>query len=446
MASEKWAETSHVIDDQSSFKIHPTRQRLTAKRRDLLEDAPKLANTDVVYRLSIHRRRDKGSPNQLLQDSYIKQDVPFDIQICADLPPKRRNSAHGDGSPPPQAHRSSTILEIVTHVVDARYCANQGQGRRGLRVPAPAPVLSDLRLTRVLRHELVIHSHYLKDVLHDLVEYYPDAPNWQSQSPVVLVGPFQVLMHHYQDIETWIGAHEKPAVEPDLGHSTAAIQLEHMRVLKRFLHDRFEDNIRPAIVLLSTANPKVEFDMLWYLFRPGTDVYIQTSEGIAVCVVQSVRSDATDDDKLPRRWFLDCWRMATDGARVARVQCIGTLARYAGSRDAITLPICPTDIWDAHDDGARRAKIVERNTIYFEALQKGSLHVQYDGPDLTDGRPVGRNYHWHAVPADFDSTLERWSSIIIEHGPLMTWSLVAPRGLTRCTTTQRSLPDTTASL
>lgn len=399
MASEKWLETSRVNDDQSSFKIHPTRQGLTAKGRDVLEESTKIANTDVVYSLSIHRRRNNGSPDQLLQDSYIKQDVPFDIQICADLPPKRRSSAHGDGFPPPQAHRSSTILEIVTHVVDSRYCAKQGQGRRGLQVPAPAHVLSDLRLTRVLRYELVIHSQYLKDVLHDLVEYYPDAANWKSKSPVVLLEPFQVMMHHYQDIETWIGDFEKSAAEPDLGHSTAAIQLEHMRVLKRFLHDRYEDNIRPAVELLSTANPQVEFDMLWYLFRPGTDVYIQTSEGIAVCVVQSVRSDATDDDKLPRRWFLNCWRMATDGARVARVPCIGTLARYTGSRDVITLPICPTDIWDAHDDGARRAKIKERNTIYFEALQKGSLHVQYDGPDLTDGRPVSKKYHGHAVPA-----------------------------------------------
>ncbi|KAL1584161.1 hypothetical protein WHR41_07280 [Cladosporium halotolerans] len=78
--------------------------------------------------------------------------------------------------------------------------------------------------------------------------------------------------------------------------------------------------------------------------------------------------------------------MAANGSRVARVPCIGVITRYDGCREVTSLPVCPTDDWDVHDNGSRRAKIIQRNKIYLQALQKGSLHVHYDGPDLSDGR------------------------------------------------------------
>lgn len=215
--------------------------------------------------------------------------------------------------------------------------------------------------------------------------------DWQSAHPVEIEEPFHVLMYHYSDIQSWIGANEKQPTQQENSTEDRAAQLKHMCVLDGFLRDGYQENILPTVALLSATTPTINFEMLWFLFRPGIDVYLQTSEGISVAVVYKVEREIIPIDRTYRRWYLKCWRMAANGSRVARVPCIGVITRYDGYREVTSLPVCPTDIWDVHDNGSRRAKIIQRNKIYLQALQKGSLHVHYDGPDLSDGRNVSIN-------------------------------------------------------
>jgi len=349
-----------------------------------------VVEAEIVYALEIYRKRRNKSPGQLYVDDHITQSVPFDVHICADLPPKRKGSLREDSPQLPQSYQSPTVLEVVTHVVDQSYSTRDSRGHWSRRHPSRSTT-NDLRLSRILRREIIIRSRYLKDILHEIIEYYPDHADLQSPSRVVIAEPFQVLMHHYQEIESWLSAHQEPTTETHTDSLVRTTQLAHMRVLKRFLQEQYDNTVRSTIELLSTSIPTINFEMIWYLFKPGTDVYMQTPGGVAVAVVQSIRSDAAEGDKPARRWHLQCWRMATNGARVARVTCSGIIVRYSGHREVIALPVCPVDIWDAQDNGSRRAKIRARNMIYFEALQKGSLHVQYDGLDFTDGRTVSIN-------------------------------------------------------
>lgn len=414
-------------EDRRVYDI-PPRSRLSRSRslsasssasewsKDEPEEPQKEA--DIVYTLAIRRRFDERSPRRVVVDEQMRQDVPFDIPFCVEPLEKPQSDFNSRATLPPRSRRSSKILEVLTKVLDSRYSSREMSKIRRLQ-HSPPPPISDLRLSRIARRLVLIHSDYLKEILGSLVEYYPEAAYWQSTPPVEIEEPFHVLMHHYSEIQSWIEANEEQSAQQEDNAEERAAQLKHMRVLNGFLRDDYQDKVLPTLALLTETTPTISFEMLWFLFRPGIDVYLQTSEGVSAAVVYKVERDIITIDRPYRRWYVKCWRMASNGSRVARVTCIGVIARYDGCREVTSLPVCPTGIWDAHDGGSRRAKIMQRNKISLEALRKGSLHVQYDGPDLSDGRHVSNAAVKEVIElnfADGNSTPAKSSLIIPEHG------------------------------
>lgn len=70
---------------------------------------------------------------------------------------------------------------------------------------------------------------------------------------------------------------------------------------------------------------------------------------------------------------------------------------FDGAKALTSLKICPASIWDAHDRGERREKILGRRRLVFESLQKGHLFAQYHGPlgnpTCTHGQVGGSTNH-----------------------------------------------------
>ena len=166
-----------------------------------------------------------------------------------------------------------------------------------------------------------------------------------------------------------------------------------MKLLYSFLKPLYEDRIRPCLEALSKPVHRIPFDMLWYLFRPGIDVYVTSGDMVSVSVVRAIKYDLEQTEwqssATPSYWEVDTWHLLTNGSRIARVKDTIRLRSYSGFRDVTTLAICPVSYWDATDNGARRERILQQNKVYVQALKAGNMLMNYDGPDLTTQRHVG---------------------------------------------------------
>lgn len=160
-----------------------------------------------------------------------------------------------------------------------------------------------------------------------------------------------------------------------------------MKILHDFLCRRFNTEVLPVQNRLKEKTPTVEFENLWYLFRPGLEVYVQSSEDVHACVISSV-SKVLHWSMRSRQWNLDMWCLSTDGRRIARITKSASIGAYSGYREVKALPICPVAIWDSFDGGKRRKRILERSAMYVRTLRNGSLHATYDGTDHIDGKRV----------------------------------------------------------
>ncbi|KAJ5452459.1 hypothetical protein N7445_000642 [Penicillium cf. griseofulvum] len=160
---------------------------------------------------------------------------------------------------------------------------------------------------------------------------------------------------------------------------------KHMQILLEFLRPIREERILRFEEYLSESPARVAFDMIWYLLKPGMDVYIHIDGSPQAAVVIGVKCGGNDCSSVwgpenSDRWIIDLWRLETDGSRVQRSATTANINFYSALREVTSLAVCPCAIWDAHDTGERRKDIIRRSTIFFKALRQGNLLVDYNGP------------------------------------------------------------------
>lgn len=147
-----------------------------------------------------------------------------------------------------------------------------------------------------------------------------------------------------------------------------------MRHLYEFAKPLYRENVGSCEQHLSEPCPRIAFDMIWYLLKPGTDVYVQ-SEGITFVGVvldlmkwSYVEGTASSDPSVQELWRINIWHLNTDGATIRRTQKTYKINTYSGLRDVTELRVYPVSIWDAKDKGERRQKILARSRVFFKAL------------------------------------------------------------------------------
>lgn len=277
-----------------------------------------------------------------------------------------------------------------------------------------APPIDALRISHIIGVEIVLTSKHVRAALLSLVSYWPSMLPFEFEAVMTIPEPFTFLVHHYPAMNAYLDSQATTQ-----GSESVQLQVAHIKVLRDYLKEYYDSSVRPTIDSLSQPVPVIEFDMLWYLFKPGEDVYIQTSESALAAVVTNVLGPSRRRTRVNERWAVQCWNLATNGYRVGRSFISQTLERYTGSRAVTSLPVCPAAIWDAHDGGERRASIIARSTMYADALRAGSLHARYDGPDLLDGQTVSLLVAGQQVgvtDTNFDSITAALSLIIFERG------------------------------
>ncbi|KAL8697714.1 MAG: hypothetical protein Q9201_006975, partial [Fulgogasparrea decipioides] len=441
--------------DAFAFHGSPSSSPRSGSHRDLREDQESRVERKVMFRSQVrqlHLEREKqkaktdGQPDTSLEgpavtwtatifdaaDDFTRGSVRPRIVFKDDQPLTLTPNTATD----PHTAASEKGLETTTFpawkgcVFDVSFrakCEFPNDLERGLSsetiVPESLKLFSSSRLT------LTIRSPFLYKRLSEMVGYYPSFQGGSpkeglaSHEPISentpinwgIYEPFAALMHCFPDIKDFVlnstrsNSSEVRAVidkaeGPDSSQAdrlraqvgvegALRLEREHVRRLYEFLKPRYQAQVVPAQDHLKKSQPLIAFDMLWYLFRPGTDVYIWDKGSAYVCVVDYVRSDIDEreenhqarlSDKGESRvafWILDLWYLDTDGARVARSRRQDyIIPAYTGYQKVTMLPVCPTAMWDAFDNGEQRQAIMRRSKLHLKALQQGHLQVHYDGP------------------------------------------------------------------
>lgn len=264
--------------------------------------------------------------------------------------------------------------------------------------------LDQFNLKNVSRRHLVVRSPFLIEGLSGLVQYYPSFYRMLLGTSKVRVlifqEPFPVLLHHFDAIEamannTVTTTTSKSEHEHD-AYSTNQMKV-HMQHLIEFLRPIYTECVLPCQKYLAESVPRIAFNMIWYLLKPGTDVYVQYhGSTYAAVVIEVWRSDVPsskgwggDNEGL---WLVDLWRLETDGTRMRRGFISVKMYAYTGLREVKLLSICPVSIYDAQDGGEQRGQILRRSATFFKALSQGNLLADYNGPVNDSDQYVRRRY------------------------------------------------------
>lgn len=244
---------------------------------------------------------------------------------------------------------------------------------------------------------IIIKSPYLYEKLREIAGYYPAFISKSFYSSdrrgeqLEIEHPWSFLYHRFAEIESFVKSTAPPEIKDERHRNNQEgyfqIQKEHMKYLYDFLKSSYNAQLEPCKHILSQPLPSLPFNMIWYAFPPGTDVYCQDRDGVFAAVVVRVFSNLEEDDSLnikqnrveQKYWALDLWNLETDGTSVGRIPINWRIDSFAGSLPLTSLDICPCAVWDAYDKGERRERIMKRSRIMAKMLQQGYILASHNG-------------------------------------------------------------------
>lgn len=196
------------------------------------------------------------------------------------------------------------------------------------------------------------------------------------------------LIHHRQDLEDFSlkgNAIYSPGVVPSTWTPEAYRErimkmMSHMRILLDVMRPHFETFDNSVEGRLTRAEPVIKFEDAWYLFRPGTDVYIEVNGKIAAGVVDRV----SYIQPVSRSLSVFVWYLAFDGKQCERRIISREIFRYFEEKEVTKLWCCPAFIWDQKDGGKRRSEFEERGRKIFDLCRGQYKQVRHSGRDKAD--------------------------------------------------------------
>ncbi|KAH8805260.1 P-loop containing nucleoside triphosphate hydrolase protein [Xylogone sp. PMI_703] len=235
-------------------------------------------------------------------------------------------------------------------------------------------------ISEITSTKVIIYSAHVIEFLKSVITYYPQQ-NLLGDS-VTVPEPFGCLLHNHEEI--------RQAINKDAGHGKEAAHLEanffakevpggsekasHLHILLNFIETRLEVQ---GLMKLSITHPMtISFDSLWYLFKPGEDVYfISSATDLAFadppiwqCAV--ISACGYTESGVPKRVLkIELWILGCDGKRLGRSSTNIDIPKFSGEMDLTTFNIIPARIWDSKDNGKRRHELADRGERVLQLLR-----------------------------------------------------------------------------
>ena len=324
--------------------------------------------SSVVYRVECRDRHDILIRN-------FESDKPFDLEVSQD-PIQEQSETVTDVT-----EDDAPILEIVTRVKGSTFYRPNDPD---INMDYPAS-LADFAISSKGPAVMIIKSQLLLKMLRDVVLYYP--PQELTGDTVSITEPYPVLIHHMDAFTELVSklkaeADQKPSEQGNV----VCEKIRHLQVLLDFLQPVMKKIVRPAIEKLKRPIPVVTFDLLWYLFRPGADLYIKsvatigerTTTGVMMYTALERSEDRYSRDK-ESGIYINYFKLQANGVMMGRGRLSRLIEYFEGEREVTSLTVYPASFWDDQDSGERRRCFEEQGERMYQIFRDGHRQMKFTG-------------------------------------------------------------------
>jgi hypothetical protein len=221
-----------------------------------------------------------------------------------------------------------------------------------------------------------IHSHSVINALQSVVNYYPK--HHVIGDPIDIYEPYPILFHHRDELEAFRERFSPEALEKEKDETKECVlkdTYEHLGYLLEFLRNRVGDKIQLEKERWVQPVPKVSFELLWLLLKPGTDVYCDVDNlgSREPYVISHVY--ITLWNKAVYEYQVRVWHLSGDQHYVHPTERVITIHRFDGERPINKLDVFPCEYLDNHAE--RKIALIERGKRFFQLRHKKCMY--FDG-------------------------------------------------------------------
>ena len=236
---------------------------------------------------------------------------------------------------------------------------------------------------RVLGTRLQINSPAIITALQSVIEYYPGEAF--SDNSTAIWEPYAPLVHYEEELKAYRDSFhpDKISLKGEVCHRNENAY-EHLGVLQHVLRERKGREIE--IERQRHARGMATFEMLWLLYKPGTDVYCDANAdgNYNAYAVRSASHEYVGDRLLPLK--VEVWNMDYDGSRIGRRSDDLIQLAYDGEKEITSLFVVPCEFWKERSKAGEesrplRKRLEERGKMFFKLAQRHCMN--YDGFILT---------------------------------------------------------------
>ncbi|KAI4223765.1 MAG: hypothetical protein LQ349_007366 [Xanthoria aureola] len=243
----------------------------------------------------------------------------------------------------------------------------------------------DLKISSITEESMTIHSPYLIDIMPQLVGYYPASKSSESKlraghQALTILKPYRMLggarpnlMKLREEYESDLSRRDPSSEDEDVKRKR--ITVKHIERLERELDKVLAEPMRLEFDGYGQTPPVASFDMLWLLFRPGTEVYTVINEETVCCRVLTPVWE-TLNTRVPCTMELRMWFLDFNGTHVDRRRHNVRIDSFDGKREILSLEAYPV-IYSK--DKALRGKLVDRGKKYMTFLRYNAPQCQHKG-------------------------------------------------------------------
>ncbi|PWO29401.1 ATP synthase D chain, mitochondrial [Pyrenophora tritici-repentis] len=241
-------------------------------------------------------------------------------------------------------------------------------------------------LDRVVSTKLQIYSPFIRSILKAVIEYTATSSDDTSFGLVSgLSPPYKLLYYYMADLANY----KSEDSELRRKHSDRFNERcdKHIDVILEYLSAQESVPLNEFNARIAQKTPVVTFAMYWLILKPGADVYVREEDGsLNAYVLHSVTGGVSEKYGQNRssHYNLSVWNLAFDGTDITPGLRHVEVSIFDNAREITSLPVFPVRFIDNLDNGAFKAKLINRGKKYFEFSKRPSF-LQYTGQGLKKG-------------------------------------------------------------
>jgi hypothetical protein len=327
----------------------------------LRPDAPTSISSNHDHRIA-HCHRMSRAPSPLPPPRKVVHKIEYRHVSSNDIVWEEESDRFAPSRTPP----SQPVLEVITIAFTAQDRSPYHYRDAG---PPKAPPIHSMG-----EKYIQINSAAVVNALRAVVEYCP-GQNLIGDS-ITISEPYCVLVYHEKELaayrENFAPGKLQNFQDPGEDSEPCLVEedtYEHLGLVLEFLQLTLKDSLEKEKARHMRERPVTTYDMLWMLFRPGTDVYFDTQSCgmFDAYVVRSVDWELINGS--PVRYTIGLWNLYYNAIYVGPRIFTAVVLPFDGEKEIAELDIFPCEFLreDKHKETpeASRKRLEERGKMFY---------------------------------------------------------------------------------